>query len=846
MTRRTLRALLALLPCLAGLAGTPGCGKLYVDPILGSMATDGALGGPGGVLLQAKPVDKVDLLFMIDNSMSMGDKQAIFIAAVPDLIQGLVQPNCLDEGSGVALTKCLPDAMGNCSCAAGTLEFPPVHDMHIGIVTSSLGGRGSDACPEPTPNPINPGVDTHNNDNGELINRSDPMNTQSETAVADAAGDNFLAWFPPVAANMGATAPTQPAITASVQLITDFSDLVSGVHQYGCGFEAQDEAWYRFLVQPDPYDHVSRDTGECAYPASAPTGQFGNTACLVGVDGKILQQRADFLRPDSLLAVIVLTDENSGEVVDPLAIGGQAWAYMDSHFPGGPGQAAMGTTACGPTPIMGVNPGPLSPKCTSCGFANDPNVIADKAAGGNCAQNGGYYLPTQDDLNTRGVYDKQRFGVDPRFPVQRYINGLSQTTVPDRTGEDQGGNYVGNANCTNPVFAASLPTDPTANLCTLALGPRAPSQVFLATIAGVPHELLQAIAGVDPECSPPNVPAGTAQADCPQKATLTAADWTKMLGNDPESYDFTGIDPHMFVSIGPRPGLPSPSSPGNGTDPVSGREWNTANADQQFACTFPLATPRDCSMQTAACDCTPGRCDACGTNPNCSCPPLCGPTSPTQQILAKAYPSPRELEEAKGLGSQGIVSSVCPIHTTDASGTDPLYGYRPAVSALIGRMKNALGQPCLPDALPADPSCGAAACALLETVGAGGTQADCGSGMYPGFTQPDPSVLAQFNAAQHASWVQAGGLTAGIGPDPSTLPTCQVTQLVPASNPPGPACATSHTQVEADFLGGTCAASAEAGWCYVQGAAAGTCPQAIVFSPGARPQAGAQIRLVCQ
>ena len=46
--------------------------------------------------------------------------------------------------------------------------------MHIGIVTSSLGGRASDACPEPTPNPVNRSVDTHNNDNGELINRSEP------------------------------------------------------------------------------------------------------------------------------------------------------------------------------------------------------------------------------------------------------------------------------------------------------------------------------------------------------------------------------------------------------------------------------------------------------------------------------------------------------------------------------------------------------------------------------------------------------------------------------------------------------------------------------------------------
>ncbi len=805
-------------------------------------------------------VDKVDILFMIDNSQSMGDKQEILIAAVPDLISALVQPNCVDITSSAITGKCTPDMMGDCTCTGNSkIEFPPVHNMHIGIVTSSLGGRASDACPEPLPNPINPAVDTHNNDNGELINRQDPMNTQAETAVADAAGDNFLAWFPPVAANANATKPMQPAITVSNTLITDFSDLVSGVHQFGCGFEAQDEAWYRFLVQPDPYDHVSRDTGECATPPTAVTGVIGTSACLVGVDKTILQQRADFLRKDSLLAVIAFSDENSGEVVDPLSIGGQGWAYMDNQFPGGPGPAAGGTTACGPTPIMGKNPGPLDPKCTSCGFKNDPNVIADKAAMGNCSMNSGYLTSTTDNLNTRGVYDKQRFGVDPRFPVSRYVDGLTKFKVPDRNGEHTGGNYnTATGACGNPIFSANLPTDPTADLCNLAKGPRTPDLVFLAAITGVPHQLLQAVAGKDPECTPPNVPSGTAQADCPQKGTLTDADWTKILGNDPESYDFTGIDPHMFVSIGPRTGLPPPTTPGNGTDPINGREWNTGQADQQYACTFLLATARDCSVVTQACDCTAGRCDTCGTDPNCTCPPLCNPASPLSQILAKAYPSPRELEEVKGMGAQGIVSSLCPIHTTDTSGTDPLYGYRPAVAAIVDRLKNALANQCLPQQLNADPKCANVPCVILETLSSG-SQADCSSGMYQGLSAPDPGVLAEFQQSQHNTWVQNGGLDAGLGPDPSTLPTCEVTQLVAMGAIPATdtadevkACtdmtteATSHYQYAADFQAGSCANSASAGWCYVTGAAAGgSCPQAILFSPGGNPQVGAQINLEC-
>src|SRR5277367_1299571 len=37
-------------------------------------------------------IDKVDLLFMIDNSVSMGDKQSLLALAVPNMIQRLVEP----------------------------------------------------------------------------------------------------------------------------------------------------------------------------------------------------------------------------------------------------------------------------------------------------------------------------------------------------------------------------------------------------------------------------------------------------------------------------------------------------------------------------------------------------------------------------------------------------------------------------------------------------------------------------------------------------------------------------------------------------------------------------------
>ena len=88
-------------------------------------------------------VDKIDLLFMIDNSGSMADKQAMLSRAVPSLLSRFVSPLCLDE-NGKPNGGHLTDGR----CAAGVAEFPPIGDIHIGVITSSLGVPGSSKqCP---------------------------------------------------------------------------------------------------------------------------------------------------------------------------------------------------------------------------------------------------------------------------------------------------------------------------------------------------------------------------------------------------------------------------------------------------------------------------------------------------------------------------------------------------------------------------------------------------------------------------------------------------------------------------------------------------------------------------
>src|SRR5512140_1500910 len=300
-------------------------------------------------------VDKVDILFAVDNSASMGDKQLLLAQAVPDLLNRLVTPNCVDDTGKVLGTTT------DGKCAAGKAEFQPVHDMHIGIVGSSLGGRGGDVCDGT--DPVGQGAKRHDDDQGHLLNRASTITgtviDPNEVTTPDTGASNYLAWFPSVDANKGKNAPANaPPITDVTKLNTDFVEAVGGVHEYGCGIEAQIESWYRFLVQPDPYNAIIPDPND------------GRRRALDGVDGTVLKQRADFLRPDSLVAIILLSDEDDS-APDPRAVGGQGWAYNMKRFPGSVGGgAARGTAACG-------NPATVNTAdCTSCGFPGhqqDPN-----------------------------------------------------------------------------------------------------------------------------------------------------------------------------------------------------------------------------------------------------------------------------------------------------------------------------------------------------------------------------------------------------------------------------------------------------------------------------------------
>jgi len=783
-------------------------------------------------VINNSPVEKLDLLFVIDNSASMGDKQDYLSRAVPDLITRLVTPNCIDPVSGTVFGP--SDASGNGACAQGRVEFPPAHDMHIGVMSTSLGprlgdqlDRGSGLSPicDPSQTVTVGGVtfNAHNDDRGELLNRAGP----AETPLADAGTSFYLNFFPATNPKNVGKSPSAgaPPIQTPTQLIA--TSLIKGVGNYGCGIESQLESWYRFLVQPDPYDSLAVVQGAATWQ---------------GVDTTILRQRHDFLRPDSLVAIVDLTDENDSEV-DIRSLNGSGWHLMASSF-----EPPRGTSSCAEN---SSNSGLVDPgSCAQCpAGSSDPT----------CAL--GLFVNANDwgfNANLRHVHPLQKYGVIPQFPIQRYLLGLTSKRVPDRSGEYPAGagSYQGltNLNCTNPLFAASLPdgsqTDP-ATLCDLPPGRRTPDLVYYAHIGGVPHQLLQ---------EDPTNP------DSAQKETLDATDWQKILGSDPLNYDYSGIDPHMLESYRPRAGIPF--GPGPAPDPASGYDWITDQGDlhvlpvdREYACTFPLAAKRDCSCGGAA-QCTdPNVSYACdcplnaGLTPQ-QLPPICDPNNPTQQVAAKAYPTQRELLLAMLMKGQGFVSSLCPIHVQPASGrtelTDPLFGYNPAVNGIVDRLEVDLSGPCVPQKLVPDAQCGSYACLVLVSMNDQADASDKTRCKNPGAVcdpskgllvppPTDADAVAKYCDAQESEW-QASMK----GPEPYTVPVCEMRQLFPAP-PGGQASGCPAPAPAADFAGppaGSCASSPEQGWCYVTGAAAGQCGHQVLFT-SAEPPAGSTVWMQC-
>ena len=592
-------------------------------------------------------VDKVDLLLMIDNSRSMADKQQILAFAVPDLVASLVNPRCVDA-AGATTTTQPSGPLAACPTGAHRV-IPPITDIHVGIVTSSLGGHGGDTCSVAGDTLSCPGgPNPSNNDAGHLVARAGAC---SGATVPTYASQGFLAWdpaqrlAPPGEAQLGAVAVNNlgQTTTAAPGLLPTLKDLVVGVGQVGCGFTSQLESWYRFLVDPEPYQTISVVNGK---------------ATPQGTDTLLLKQRADFLRPSSLLSIVMLTDSNDCSIKES----GQFYYAAQQQSPTTPG-----ATFHLPRARKECATNPDDPCCKSCGQAA-PNCPVDDT----CAASPPL-SDAEDPINLRCFDQKRRFGIDFLYSIERYTSALTSRTVTNRQGDM----------VANPLFSDLNPNDDDAAI-------RDKGLIFLTGIVGVPWQ--------DLARDPADPSKGNLRAEEMMAVDATGSSaWEKILG-DPAQHTLPK-DPHMIESVTPRAGLPGPGSAPN-ADPITGHEYTTSD-DLQYACVFDLPAPRDCSVVGM------NGCDCIASNDN----PVCDPNTATTQLRAKAYPGLRQLATLKSLRNQGIVGSVCPSQLNDTTRAD--YGYRLAMNAILDRLIVTVDGQCLPRQLTPDAQ-GRVACTVIE------------------------------------------------------------------------------------------------------------------------------------
>ncbi len=598
----------------SGSAGSSGSGGASGSS--GASGTGGSGGSDGG----SAPSGKIDLLFMIDNSASMSDKQSVLAESVGALVSRLVNPICVAPDGTPGATPSSPDA----PCAAGTSrEFLPVADIHVGVISSSLGGHGATIC-DPGWGQYNPTQDEH----AHLIGKT-------RQGVQSYNNTGFLAWDP------GAK-DTPPGASNAAAFTQDFADMVTAAGEIGCGFEAQLEAWYRFLIDPDPPDTISK-------------GASGTTEAS-GTDVELLAERAAFLRADSLLSIVMITDENDCSVADA----GLGWLVgYDNNLP-------RPTSACAQNPNDKC--------CHSCGVSDPAGCAHDPICDSS---------PTlayaEDSLNLRCFDQKRRFGIatDPShpeagllYPTQRYSNALKRAVIcPQHPDLACGPSDTGVA---NPIYS---------DLSGSGVTPRGPDQVFLTGIVGVPWQDIATAATLGDAS---RLQYMTAQ------QLAAAGRWDVIVG-DPASYT-QPTDPMMHESIDPRTGTNpitsdpvAPTSAGPLANPINGHEFTIASRDDlQYACIFRLATPKDCTNTGVPCDCATG---IAGDKPLCQDPATGQPAATPTQFFAKGYPGLRELEVLKEVGDNAIVASICP-KITDA--TNPDHGYNPALGAIVERIKAGL------------------------------------------------------------------------------------------------------------------------------------------------------------
>lgn len=634
---RSLLAALLLLACGSGSGRAPdgdaGSGSV------GSAGSSGQGGSGGTSSSTPSPVatQQMDLLLLVDNSISMGDKQELLAQALPELLERLTNPPCIDEAGSASALPALDQG-----CPQGYRhQFAPVTDLHVGFISSSLADGGANVACQAEGQPRHrPGVA----DMAHLIGSL----PRGERLGANAQG--FLEWRE--GDDVG-------------QLSVAAQELLRAVGDDGCGWEASLESWYRFLVDPEPYRSLVRQP--CPDSASVEPNcvALEQVAGRVALDEALLAQRAAFLRPASLLSIVMLSDENDCS----FRVGPQDWVMwaIDELRPMFHSAALCATD-------------PNHQCCYSCAVPAPEGCEPDPTCGSDPMASEARVPPAEDGMNLRCFEPRRRFGMDVLYPVERYHNALTQRRLC-RSAPDHAIEGCPEADVIdNPLFVSG----------------RTPSSVLLTALVGVPWQSL--MASVDRAGAP--LSGDTLRF---KSATELAAPgdttWSNILGSPgvpwrpaaegsperPSVPPTQPLLPQMIESPLPRPGV----LPGNA---LNGREYDTSTPtidptkpnDLQYACIFPLPEPIDCLARDRSTGEPCGCYDQENDSPLCEQQPGSSPLT-TTQWWAPAWPGVRHVDLLQRYGANAVLASICPRNTDEPSGAD--FGYRPAISALLERLQ---------------------------------------------------------------------------------------------------------------------------------------------------------------
>ncbi|HEY6880938.1 MAG TPA: hypothetical protein VI299_23095 [Polyangiales bacterium] len=234
-------------------------------------------------------VSDVDLLFVIDNSGSMASEQQKLADQLPQLVDVLVTG---DRYAGRTPPAGITDK---------DRYFTPVKSLHLGVVSSSMGGRD-------TPN-TNPGLDDCNGlgDDGRLLNSTEVAVNGVYQMRGESFGPEYMVGSEIVAPlpgcdEVGDQPPYQTYVASgdlsAEQLAQNFT-CVSRLGVRGCPFEQQLEAMWKAVAQ-------SNGSDPALYTFLDGTRGHGDPS---GIN-------RGFVRENAILAVIQVSDEEDCSITE--------------------------------------------------------------------------------------------------------------------------------------------------------------------------------------------------------------------------------------------------------------------------------------------------------------------------------------------------------------------------------------------------------------------------------------------------------------------------------------------------------------------------------------------------